>query len=101
MHLLIATPSFGTKLYEECMKKGYLKEGLTPRALAEVRQIRGKPLIETEDFTAQDVKEIALQALKEYKRLSMINSVKYPGKTLGTLLYEPHIAARFVKNLFS
>ncbi len=101
MHLLIATPSFGTKLYEECMKKGYLKEGLTPRALAEVRQIRGKPLIETEDFTSQDVKEIALQALKEYKRLSMINSVKYPGKTLGTLLYEPHIAARFVKNLFS
>ena len=101
MHLLIATPSFGTKLYEECMKKGYLKEGLTPRALAEVRQIRGKPLIETEDFTSQDVKEIALQALKEYKRLSMINSVKYPGKTLGTLFHEPHIAARFVKNLFS
>ena len=30
MHLLVATPSFGTKLYEECMKKGYIKEDLTP-----------------------------------------------------------------------
>jgi anaerobic magnesium-protoporphyrin IX monomethyl ester cyclase len=101
MHLLIATPSFGTKLYEECMKKGYLTEDLTPRALAEVRQTKGKPLIETEDFTAGDVKEIAAGALKEYKRLSLINSVKYPGKTLGTLFREPSIAVKFLKNLIS
>ena len=40
MHLLIATPSFGTKLYEECLKKGYLTEELTPRALAEARQTK-------------------------------------------------------------
>ena len=99
MHLLVATPSFGTKLYEECMKKGYIKEDLTPRALAEVRQTKGKPLIETEDFTAQDVKEIAASALKEYKRLSLINSIKYPGKTLGTLFHEPNIAVKFIKNL--
>jgi anaerobic magnesium-protoporphyrin IX monomethyl ester cyclase len=101
MHLLVATPSFGTKLYEECMKKGYIKEDLTPRALAEVRQTKGKPLIETEDFTAQDVKEIATNALKEYKRLSLINSIKYPGKTMGTLFHEPNIAVKFIKNLLS
>jgi magnesium-protoporphyrin IX monomethyl ester (oxidative) cyclase len=101
MHLLIATPSFGTKLYEECMKKGYIKEELTSRALAEVRQTKGKPLIETEDFTAQDVKEIAAHALQEYKRLSMINSIKYPGKTLGTLFNEPHIAVKFIKDMLS
>ncbi len=101
MHLLIATPSFGTKLYDECMKKGYLTEDLTPRALAEVRQTKGKPLIETEDFTAEDVKEIAADALREYKRLSLINSIRYPGKTLGTLFHEPTIAVKFIKNLFS
>ena len=101
MHLLIATPSFGTKLYEECMKKGYIKEDLTPRALAEVRQTKGKPLIETEDFTAQDVTDIAANALKEYKRLSLINSIKYPGKTVGTLFHEPNIAVKFIKNLLS
>jgi anaerobic magnesium-protoporphyrin IX monomethyl ester cyclase len=101
MHLLVATPSFGTKLYEECMKRGYIKENLTPRSLAEVRQNNGKPLIETEDFSAEDVKEIAAKAMKEYKHLSMINSVKYPGKTLGTLFHEPNIAIKFLKNLLS
>ncbi len=101
MHLLVATPSFGTKLYEECMKKGYLKEELTPRSLAEVRQNNGKPLIETEDFTVADVKEISSKAMKEYKRLSLINSIKYPGKTVGTLFHEPDIAVKFIKNLLS
>jgi anaerobic magnesium-protoporphyrin IX monomethyl ester cyclase len=101
MHLLIATPSYGTKLYEECRKLGYLKDDLTPRALAEVRQTKGTPLIETADFTAEDIKKIAAQALREYKHISFINSIKYPGKTLGTLFREPHIAVKFIKNLLS
>ncbi len=101
MHLLIATPSYGTKLYEECRKHGYLKGDLTPRALAEVRQTKGKPLIETADFTADDVKQIAADAISEYKHISMINSMKYPGKTLGTLFRDPHVAVKFIKNMLS
>jgi len=101
MHLLIATPSFGTKLYEECLDKGYLKATVTPRALAEARQTRGTPLIETSDFTAQDVKEIAVNAMKRYKHISLINSIKYPGKTLSTLFHEPHIAVKFIRNMLS
>ena len=69
--------------------------------MAEVRQNNGKPLIETEDFTIEDVKKIAAEAMKEYKHLSMINSIKYPGKTLGTLFREPNIAVKFIKNLLS
>jgi len=101
MHLLIATPSYGTKLYEECLKNGFLKGDLTPRALAEARQTRGKPLIETADFTAEDVKEIADYAMKQYKHLSLVNSLKHPGKTLNTLFREPHIAVKFIKNMIS
>jgi len=101
MHLLIATPSYGTKLYEECLNKGYLKEAITPRALAEARQTRGTPIIETSEFTAQDVKEIAADAMKQYKHISLINSIKYPGKTLTTLFHEPHIAVKFIKNMLS
>ena len=101
MHLLIATPSYGTKLYEECVKLGYLKRELTPRALAEVRQTKGQPLIETPDFSADEVKEIATQTMRKYKHLSLINSIKYPGKTLGTLFSEPRIAVKFVKNMLS
>ncbi|GAI47942.1 unnamed protein product [marine sediment metagenome] len=71
MHMLFATPSYGTRLYEECNKKGYIRGSLTPRAFAEVRQNWGLPLIETEEFTAMDVKEIASRAMKTYKRISI------------------------------
>ena len=101
MHLFIATPSCGTRLYEECKKKGYIQENLTPRAFAEVRQPRGMPLIKTEDFTPAEVKEIASMALRKYKRLSLINYIKSPEKTLKTALSQPKIIMKYIKNLSS
>jgi radical SAM superfamily enzyme YgiQ (UPF0313 family) len=99
MHLFTATPSYGTRLYEECKKKGYIQENLTSRAFAEVRQTRGMPLIETEDFTPIEVKEIASRAVKTYKRLAVINYVKNPEKTLKAALSQPKIIIKFIKNL--
>ena len=101
MHLLFATPSYGTRLYEECKKKGYIRKNLTPRAFAEVRQTRGLPLIETEDFTAMEVKEIASRAMKTYKRLCIVNYIKDPKKTLKTVLNQPNLVGKFIKNLQS
>jgi anaerobic magnesium-protoporphyrin IX monomethyl ester cyclase len=101
MHLLFATPSYGTRLYEECKKKGYIRGSLTPRAFAEVRQNWGLPLIETENFTATDVKEIALWAIKEYRKMSIINYIRYPRKTLKTALNQPNLVGKFIKNLQS
>jgi radical SAM superfamily enzyme YgiQ (UPF0313 family) len=99
MHLFFATPSYGTRLYEECKKKGYIQENLTPRAFAEVRQTRGMPLIKTEDFMPSEVKEIASMAIKRYKRLSVINYIKNPEKTLKTALSQPSIVIKYIKNL--
>ncbi|MGB9959947.1 MAG: B12-binding domain-containing radical SAM protein [Candidatus Bathyarchaeales archaeon] len=99
MHLFIATPLYGTRLYEECVKKGYISEKLTPRALAEVRQPRGMPLIKTEDFTPLEVKEIAWKAVRAYKKLSIINYAKNPGKTLKTAANQPSIILKFIKSL--
>jgi magnesium-protoporphyrin IX monomethyl ester (oxidative) cyclase len=99
MHLFFATPSYGTRLYEECKKKGYVQENLTPRAFAEVRQTRGMPLIETEDFMPIEVKEIASMAIKRYKRLSLINYIRSPEKTLKTALSQPKIIIKYIKNL--
>ena len=101
MHLLFATPSYGTRLYQECKKNGYIRENLTPRAFAEVRQNWGLPLIETEDFTAIEVKEIASRAMKAYRRLSIINYIKNPKKTLKTALSQPNLVGKFIKNLQS
>jgi anaerobic magnesium-protoporphyrin IX monomethyl ester cyclase len=101
MLLHVATPSCGTRLYEECKKKGYIQEDLTPRAFAEVRQTWGTPLISTEDFMPIEVKEIASMAVKRYKRLSLINYFKNPWKTLKTALDQPKIVLKFVQNLTS
>jgi magnesium-protoporphyrin IX monomethyl ester (oxidative) cyclase len=101
MHLLFATPSYGTRLYEECKEKGYIRKELTPRAFAEVRQNWGLPLIETEDFTAMDVKEIASKAMKDYQKLSILNYIKHPKKTLKTALNQPNLVGKFIKSLQS
>jgi anaerobic magnesium-protoporphyrin IX monomethyl ester cyclase len=101
MHLLFATPSYGTRLYEECNAKGFIPRNLTPRAFAEVRQNWGLPLIETENFTAMEVKEIASKAMKAYRKLSIINYIKYPKKTLKTVLNQPNLVRKFLKSLRS
>jgi len=89
---------YGTRLYEECKDKGFIRENLTPRDLAEVRQTRGMPLIETGDFTPNEVKRIAIEAFKEYKRLSIINYVKNPKKTLRAALSYPQIITKFISD---
>ena len=101
MLLHVATPSCGTRLYYECKKKGYIQENLTPRAFAEVRQTRGNPLIGTEDFTPAEVKEIAAIAMKRYRKISIINYIKSPRKTLQTALGQPKIVVKYIKNLTS
>jgi len=101
MLLHVATPSCGTRLYEECKKKGYIQENLPPRAFAEVRQTWGIPLIRTEDFAPMEVKEIASMAVRRYKRLSLINYFKNPWQTLKTAFNQPKIVLKFIQNLTS
>ncbi|HLN45187.1 MAG TPA: radical SAM protein [Candidatus Sulfotelmatobacter sp.] len=101
MLLHVATPSCGTRLYYECKEKGYIRTDLTPRAFAEVRQAQGNPLIGTDDFTPSEVKEIAALAMNRYKKISLINYIKNPRKTLGTMFGQPKLIGKFVKNLLS
>jgi anaerobic magnesium-protoporphyrin IX monomethyl ester cyclase len=101
MHLFIATPSYGTKLFEQCKEKGYLQEDLTWNSFAQARQIKGMPLISTEDFTPQEVKQIAEKAFQKYKKLSLLNHFKHPGKALKTAFDQPQLIGKYLKNLFS
>jgi magnesium-protoporphyrin IX monomethyl ester (oxidative) cyclase len=100
MHLFMATPSYGTKLYEECKTKGYIQKDLTWNAFAEARQPKGMPLITTNDFTPAEVKEIAAKALKEYKKLSLINHIKNPRNVLKTVFDQPQLLLKYIKNLY-
>jgi anaerobic magnesium-protoporphyrin IX monomethyl ester cyclase len=100
MHLFMATPSYGTRLYEECKVKGFIKQDLTWNAFAEARQPKGMPLITTNEFMPADVKEIAVKALAEYKKLSLIGHLKNPGKVLKTAFNQPQLILKYIKNLF-
>ena len=101
MHLFAATPSYGTRLYDECKTKGYLPADLTWNSFAAARQARGMPLITTNEFTPAEVKEIAAQALAEYKKLSLMGHLKHPGKALKTAFDQPQLIWKYLKNLAS
>jgi len=100
MHLFMATPSCGTKLYDECKEKGYIQQDLTWNAFAQARQPNGMPLITTDLFTPAEVKEIAANALAKYKKLSLINHIKSPRKALKTMFDQPQLIVKYIKNLF-
>ncbi len=102
MHLFTATPSYGTRLYEQCKKNGYIEADLSWNSFgSSARSPRGHSLISTEDFTAEEVKEIAENALKEYKRLSLINNLKNPAKTLRIIYHQPQLLVKYLKSLFA
>jgi anaerobic magnesium-protoporphyrin IX monomethyl ester cyclase len=101
MHLFAATPSYGTRLYEECKAKGYLPADLTWNSFAQARQAKGLPLITTNEFTPTEVKDIAVKALAEYKKLSLIGHVKHPSKALRTAFGQPQLIFKYLKNLVS
>ena len=50
-----ATPYKGTKLYDMCVEKKYLTKELTPEIAS--RSHQGEGIIQTEDFTVDDVKK--------------------------------------------
>ncbi|MGD6935317.1 MAG: B12-binding domain-containing radical SAM protein [Candidatus Bathyarchaeia archaeon] len=102
MHLFTATPTYGTKLYEQCKKNGYLQADMSWNSLgSQARHPKGHSLISTEDFTSQEVKAIAEAAFKEYKRLSLINNIKNPTKALRTIYHQPQLLGKYLKNLLS
>jgi magnesium-protoporphyrin IX monomethyl ester (oxidative) cyclase len=99
MHLFAATPSYGTRLYDECKAKGYLPADLTWNSFAQARQAKGMPLITTNEFTPQEVKDIAAKALAEYKRLSLMGHLKHPHKALKTAVDQPQLIVKYLKSL--
>jgi magnesium-protoporphyrin IX monomethyl ester (oxidative) cyclase len=101
MHLFMATPSYGTRLYDESKAQGYIQQDLTWNAFAQARQPKGMPLITTNEFTPVEVKELAAKALAEYKKLSLMNHIKNPGKALKIAYEQPQLIIKYLKNLIA
>ena len=80
----IAMPLYGTALYEQAKEGGYLREGFCDYALAAT-----EPLIETPQFTANDLRELCIRANMAnptFTRTKILRATRHPKKTLKILL---------------
>lgn len=84
-HFSIAMPVYGTELYEKALKGGYLRQCFSDEALA-----ASEPLIETEDFSANELIELC-------KRANQINSTLTLKKILGAAR-NPKKVIQFLKS---
>jgi magnesium-protoporphyrin IX monomethyl ester (oxidative) cyclase len=82
-HFSIATPLYGTELYEQAKRGGFLKEDFSDEALA-----RAEPLIETSDFTTDEVRELCIRANvvnQTITRDKIVKAIRDPKKTMNML----------------
>ena len=79
----IATPLFGTELYQMAKNGGYLRECFNDRALSEA-----EPLIETPEFTADDLRRLCAEA-------NLVNPVLTRDK-LAAIMRNPKKVVKFL-----
>lgn len=79
----VATPIFGTDLYNICKNKGYIKKEITEKDLSTAVAIDGNHLISTEEFSKEDLDNL----LHDYKqKLYKVYGIKHPIKTIKTFI---------------
>jgi anaerobic magnesium-protoporphyrin IX monomethyl ester cyclase len=79
-----ATPLYGTELYEQAKRGGFLRTCFSDEALAAV-----EPLIETPEFTADDLRELCARANlvnPTFTRDKIIKAIRDPKKAIKVLL---------------
>ena len=83
-HFSIATPIYGAELYEIAKRGGFLRDDFSDEALSSA-----EPLIETPEFTADDLRKLCIQANLVNQTLTrdkLIRAVRYPKKTIEILI---------------
>ncbi len=84
-----AMPLYGTELYEQAVKMGYLKDDFSDEALSFV-----KPLIETPEFTAEELQKLCEKANMvnfAITREKVLKALCSPKKAFKTILWRLRI----------
>jgi anaerobic magnesium-protoporphyrin IX monomethyl ester cyclase len=79
-----AMPLYGTELYEQAKRGGFLSKEFSDEALAEAQ-----PLIETPEFTADDLRQLCVRANLVNPALTrdkVIKAIKNPKRAINVLL---------------
>jgi len=76
--MLVATPLYGTELYEICIRENYIEGNPSVEELATATQIFGNPLISTPDFSKDAVKQLIHEYICHLKKELILFSLKNP-----------------------
>jgi magnesium-protoporphyrin IX monomethyl ester (oxidative) cyclase len=80
----IATPQYGTELYEQAKRGGFLSDRFSDEALSTT-----EPLIETPEFTADDLRKLCARANlvnPTFTRDKVVRAIRDPKKAIKVLL---------------
>jgi anaerobic magnesium-protoporphyrin IX monomethyl ester cyclase len=80
----IATPTYGTELYEQAKRGGFLRDGFNDEVLSTV-----EPLIETSEFTVENLRELCARANLINQALTfdkLVSAIRDPKKAIAVLL---------------
>jgi magnesium-protoporphyrin IX monomethyl ester (oxidative) cyclase len=79
----IATPLYGTELYEQAERGGFLRNCFSDEALS-----TAEPLIETPEFTADELRELCARANlvnPAFTREKLLKAIRHPKKAIKIL----------------
>ncbi|MCJ7559081.1 B12-binding domain-containing radical SAM protein [Candidatus Bathyarchaeota archaeon] len=80
----IATPIYGTELYEQAKRGGFLRDGFCDEALA-----AAEPLIETPEWNAEELRELCARSNlvnPTFTRDKVLRAIRNPRKAIKVLL---------------
>ncbi len=95
--MLVATPLYGTELYDISMKNNYIVGNPSPEELAKATQLFGRPLIATEDFSTEDIETILGEYFSSLKKELAFFSLRHPAYALRRLKQKLPILLKLLK----
>jgi anaerobic magnesium-protoporphyrin IX monomethyl ester cyclase len=93
-HLMVATPLYGTELYEICIRDNLLKDDPTFEELAIATQTTGNPMISTAEWSQKDIRQIIAEFSNDLIKEQRRKLLKHP----TVFLKHPRAAIRLLQN---
>ncbi|WP_041069299.1 B12-binding domain-containing radical SAM protein [Thiolapillus brandeum] len=98
--VLIATPLYGTELYEDALKHGYMEEDVRDRDLGMATQSHGAPLLATEDFSREDISRLMEEYNAAYSREILRYYLRHPVYAAWRVMNRPDLLKRLFRMVF-
>jgi magnesium-protoporphyrin IX monomethyl ester (oxidative) cyclase len=76
--LMMATPLYGTELYEICIRDNLIKGNPTVEELSTATQLKGNPMISTSEFSQKDIRQIINEYTDNLSRERSRSQLKHP-----------------------